>query len=670
LTVGIASAQRRPSDQGAAALYRRAVIAWLVMTVAELLLYFRPTPSGSAYVLHWESYFFFALLYNTVAIGAVTLLARLGLLFHPSSARRRGVQLGQLLALFLVIGLDHADHEVQRFVGTHLTVVLALTYSKLGAWGGGAWEGLLRDRGGPLVGVLALPLLLALFVWLDRSRHLRGGLLAFRSRGAALVLALVPVIALGAYFTPGGWFRKYRVQPEVFTLIREFIADALVTRDADEVRKLAGEWPGRWLRDARDHGWDFPDPEHPFYRVPTAGSTSASLLHTQTDPWNIVYIQLETFRGWDVGVLRPELQPSSTPYLDSLARSPAGAYWTRHSSFGPPTVSGFISGHCSIQPHSRLNITTNLTGVDLDCLPAVLRRHGYRTECFSVSDPDWDNETVWLQRWYDEIHFYREAGDVDRVGFRLAATRIRELGRAGAPFMATLISISNHYPFVSPEPALDLNAGGSPSEAIQNTTRYTDDVLREFIESLRGEPWFDRTLFVIVGDHGYNLAEHTTLVGERNGHREAVWVPLVVYGAHPRLPLGAHADPAALSDVAPTITDLLGIREANAWMGHSLVRGVEPTRTVAMERSDAAFAEDGARRYVREEHTGELLLFDARTDPLERHDLAAGERGQAARLAAQAHATQVLVDGLLETDRIVPPHARIDMSTWTRAGEP
>ncbi len=643
---------RRQPNSGPAALYRRAVIAWLVMTLAELLLYFRPTPSGTVYVLHWESYFFFALLYNAFAIGVVTLLARLGLLLRPSSARRRGVQLAHLLVLLVVVGLDHADHEVQRFVGTHLTVVLAMTYGKLGAWGAGAWEGVLRDRGGPLLGFVALPLLLLLLVWLDRSRHLRSGLLAFRSRSSAL-LAVVPIVSVIAYFTPGGWFRKYRVQPEVFTLAQEFIADALVTRDAAEVRKFAGEWSAQWLRDARDRDWEFPDPEHAFYRVPKVASDSPP-----TDQWNVVYIQLETFRGWDAGFMRPELQPSPTPYLDSLARSPAGAYWTRHSSFGPPTVSGFISGHCSIQPHSRLNITTNLTGVELDCLPAVLRRHGYRTECFSVSDPDWDNETFWLQRWYDAVHFYREAGDIDRVGFRLAATRIRELGRASEPFMATLISISNHYPFISPEPELDLNAGGSPAEQIQNTMRYTDDVLREFIESLRDEPWFDRTVFVIVGDHGYNLAEHTSLVGERNGHREAVWVPLVVYGAHPKLPLGAHTDPAALSDVAPTISDLLGVREANSWMGHSLLRGVEPTRTVAMERSDAAFAEDGVWRYVRAEHSGELLLFDAATDPLELHDLAGTQPAEAARLAAQAHATQVLVDGLLETDRIVPAHAR------------
>jgi len=162
----------------------------------------------------------------------------------------------------------------------------------------------------------------------------------------------------------------------------------------------------------------------------------------------------------------------------------------------------------------------------LDCFPAVLRRHGYRTEYFTASDPDWDNQRYWLQRWYDATNFYVEAEEVDRINFELAAGRIRELGRAGTPFLATIVSISNHYPFRSrdPNPSTRIKP---PAEAIEDTMRYTDDVLRDFIESLRGEPWFDHTVFVILDDHGYNLGEHTANAGERNGHRESIWVPLV-----------------------------------------------------------------------------------------------------------------------------------------------
>ena len=68
-------------------------------------------------------------------------------------------------------------------------------------------------------------------------------------------------------------------------------------------------------------------------------------------------------------------------------------------------------------------------------------------------------------------------------------------------------------------------ARATPSERILATTRYTDDVVREFVESLRGEPWFGDTLLVIVGDHGFNLGEHDVPPGRISLYRESIWVP-------------------------------------------------------------------------------------------------------------------------------------------------
>ena len=124
--------------------------------------------------------------------------------------------------------------------------------------------------------------------------------------------------------------------------------------------------------------------------------------------------------------------------------------------------------------------------------------------------------------------------------FRAAARRIRELGASGRPFLASVVSVTNHTPFTSREPALDIAGHATSRERILNTTRYTDDVVREFIGSLEREPWFARTIVVIFGDHGFNLGEHGGTPGEINLYREGVWVPLIIAGAHPRLPRGMH----------------------------------------------------------------------------------------------------------------------------------
>jgi arylsulfatase A-like enzyme len=57
----------------------------------------------------------------------------------------------------------------------------------------------------------------------------------------------------------------------------------------------------------------------------------------------------------------------------------------------------------------------------------------------------------------------------------------------------------------------------------------------------------------------------------RNLYRESVWVPLIIAGPHPRLRAGRHEVPATLLDIAPTLADLLGLRVAVPWQGHSLL---------------------------------------------------------------------------------------------------
>src|SRR5262249_2351604 len=156
----------------------------------------------------------------------------------------------------------------------------------------------------------------------------------------------------------------------------------------------------------------------------------------------------------------------------------------RFLSFGPPTVNGFNANHCSAPPHSTRNISTTYTAVAFDCLPAVLRRHGWRTALFTGSDPDWDNQSIWLTRWYDGWSYCPEAEERDREVFTRALKRIRELGDRSQPFLATVVSISNHYPFRSREPRFDLNSGARPADAVLNTIRYTDDVVRQFVDSL------------------------------------------------------------------------------------------------------------------------------------------------------------------------------------------
>jgi hypothetical protein len=636
---------------------RLAALAWLAMALQEVLLYARPDPYGEPYVRLWHGYFAYALAYNLLGVMLVSapmLVLWLAWGSRPVPARlAAGVHRLQLGALVVTVVLDQLDNEVMRFMGVHLTYGLLRTYYRVIAWGDDMYRIILGDRGGPGLPFLVLLLVALGLVWTGRRVIRSKPLPATLPPPAALAIAIVSlgVPLLIQHYRFPGWSREARVQPEIMTLYREMVYYRAIGSRPRDYTALAAAYHRTWFQRSGDTAWRFSDPKRPLIREPLTPPTPI-----EGPRWNVIFIQLETFRGWNTGFLRPDVTPSATPFLDRLAQDTASAFWRRFDSFGPPTISGFFSGQCSVKPHSRENIAASFTYTALDCLPLVLRRHGYRAELFTGFDPDWDNQGIWLRKWYDEYHYYSDVKGLDRPAFHRAAERIRQLGRGPEPFLATVISISNHIPFnarrLGPgEERFDLDPEHPPSSGIRNTMRYTDDVVRELIDTLATEPWFGHTLVVITGDHGYDLGEHG-MTGQGSGWRESVWVPLLIHGAHPRLPRGGQDGPGSLLDIAPTIADLLGIREPTAWIGSSLLTEGRRGSPFAFTRLGNEFGEEGRYTMVVRPLTGKPALFDAVEDPLERRDIASDHPGVVADLVRQADGEGRLLDYLLETNRV------------------
>jgi hypothetical protein len=625
-----------------------AAAAWLACALLQLLLYLRASPYGGPFLLEWRRYFPYALYYELMGVWLVALPFLIHWLVRPAGGRANAVHGLQAVLLALYVALSQLDHEVLRFLGIRLGTAFIATYARPGTVADSLFFDVLRDDTGgaylPLLLLVGAPLLY--LGWAAR-RILRAAPVAVRPRlWPAALAVLLPIAApLNGWTKATGQFRLRKVEPVTFAIA----VDAALgledrRRPADYDRRVRDQ-QGRWLAESADKGWRFPDPNYPHLRVPDRPSEPAA-----SERWNVIFVQLETFRGAEMGFLGR--RPSPTPFLDRLAAGPAAAVWTRALSFGPPSINGLFAGHCSAAPHSR-RYMTSFTHAGFYCLPEALAKRGYRTEMFNAGDTDWDNGTWWIGRWYHRLWRYPEAKEQDRPVFRAAARRIRALGAAG-PFLATLVSVSNHTPFRSREPALDMAGHGSPRERILNTTRYTDDVLREFVESLRGEPWFERTLLVIVGDHGFNMGEHDRRPGQQNLYRESTWVPLIVAGAHPRLPAGRHSRLASQLDIAPTLADLLGLREPNPWQGHSLLGAGGPRVLHARNRAMLA-ADTPAWSLVTDPLDGRARLFDSRTDWAgQDRDLAAAHPQIAAALAARAREAAELNDHLLRQGRIWP----------------
>lgn len=633
--------------------WRLTFASWLGCALLQLILYLRPSPYGGPLLVEWKAFIIRPLVYELLSVWLIALpvlLLWLLLYRRPLRPTWRFAHWGLAGLMTANLLITAFDHELYRFVGLRLGPNFLAIYADPTTMADSLFLNILRnDRGGafsaPILCVLAPALYLAWALWLVRRRMRATG--SRTNRIAAIAIVALPLATgLIGYSLAHARWRLTRLEPAPFAVIRDFAWNYGDDASPGDLDAFARAWQREWQAGTSDRDWRFPDRQRPFLRLPANPSAPRP-----ADRWNVIIIQLEAVRGVDSGHLRPDRGPSPTPYLDELARSPHAAVYTRGLSFGPPSVNGRFATQCSLTPSSRRFITSQ-THAAFYCLPDALRRQGYRAEMFSAGDIDMDNSTVFVQRMYDRLWRYPEVGQVDREVFRRAAARLRTLGRQG-PFLATLISASNHHPFRSLEPRLDIAGQGSVQERILNTTRYTDEAVRELIESLRNEPWFGRTLIFINSDHGYNLGEHGGVVGAYSLFRESVWVPFLIVGAHPRLPAGRHDQLVTLLDIAPTVADLIGLREANPWQGHSLL-SARPERRVLFAFRDGVLAETPRWTAVQDAQEGRPRLYHARTDWLQRRDLGGRDPGPARALIDAADRQRRFIDYLIRHDRVWP----------------
>jgi arylsulfatase A-like enzyme len=494
----------------------------------------------------------------------------------------------QLPVTSLVLLFGAIDREVQRFLGGHASLSWLRTYAgALHATPDVVWDALREDRGGAwssLRGIAAALAYVPLGLLLARIPLPRW----LANRWVALPLAGVLFVypTLRWNFFPGNRTPLERVRPALITLLREARRAAPIELDERKLARLSAAYQRGYLSEERPGRFTFPRPGYPLYK------RYAQRGPEVTKKPNFIVLQLETFRAKEMASMNSAApEPSATPFLDKLAAAPNSAAFRRHYASGIPTVFGFMALHSSVLMHPRISIPAEATSRNIPGFPGVLRKHGYRTLHFTASDPDWDGQRAWLLRWYDEIHYDVMRTQIDRRVFREAAERLKEVAKVDQPFFAYLVSVNNHVPFGTPEPELNITDGSTRRGALRNTMRYTDDVVRELYETLASEPWFADTVWIITGDHAFDIGDRGAALGHNNLRHETTWVPLIVHGgSDTRLPRGASACVSSHVDVAPTITELAGIYDDNSYMGHSLLeRDCARARAVILRGGNYAY---------------------------------------------------------------------------------
>ncbi len=417
-------------------------------------------------------------------------------------------------------------------------------------------------------------------------------------------------------------------------------------------------------------------------------------LPLQRGRWNVLLVVVDSLRADHLGAYgygRP-----TSPVLDALAGE--GYLFTDARAQASCTFPSVDSLLTSRYPATFFGQPTGALGIPagVRSLAEILAASGWSTAAVSASavvrdQPSRFNPGGGFGRGFgrfDEACLWRDAACVTRRGVE-AVARLRE------PFFLYLHYGDPHSPYDPPRSfrrrflrgrvaaawalhgnpnplarALDGESGGVPHvEADVRFLRglydgevaFVDDQIGRLLGELRRSRLLERTIVVVLADHGESFLEHGTVQHCRSVFDSEIKTPLLV-----RLPQGRRGGRLGGAvqnlDVVPTLVDLLGLPVADqGFAGTSLVPRLEgsaagPALAFATSGAQRAVT-DGRYKLVADLAAGSWQLFDLRADPGELRDVKAQAPEPFARLRRELESWMARVEGgdglrrSLEADR-------------------
>ena len=554
--------------------------AWATHILLRVLLLFRSNPYGFPFVSKPDWFIFHAVCIDFMWIvnSLVVFLILGGIVYRITQGKAIVTKVTTILyAIFhtAILLLTLLDNETQRFLGGHLTFGLVDTYkdaSSIVVF----YDYVANDLSVPylqfVVLALMLPLTYGTYRLLRKWYHPDDSFYVKKSVIAMIVFYIASYAFV--YFIWTGNARMTKLRPVVSLIYNDlFVAKKTVGLTDENLGAYSSAYQNLWLKIEGDSDWQFSDAKEgnglPLYRVPSASLLNNEKLKAQREMQpNFILVLMESERGRNTGYMNPQIQPSPTPFMDSLAAH--SHVWMRMHTSGVPTTGGVLSTHIGIPHHSRLAQATDLAHVTLPSFVQVLTENGYSTHYMSAADPAWDNLGVWMAKWYTAQHYNRERED-DSTFIDNAIEYVRDtLSKEGKPFFATLMTRSNHYPFNFAAGMTDEEKNRPLQERINVTMNYADRQVARFFRAIENEEWYKNTYVIIMADHGFPLGENGVSTMNGGGFSNVSWIPFFIHGKGLEHVLDTTA--AAQIDIAPTVLELAGFAVPNIFMGHNLLR--------------------------------------------------------------------------------------------------
>jgi len=385
--------------------------------------------------------------------------------------------------------------------------------------------------------------------------------------------------------------------------------------------------------DAPNAGTTIPPTEHlaaNAYLAPSSGSEKR----------NVVLIHLESTRAQSVTSYNEDMK--TMPFLDELSKSSLLA--KRAYTTVPHTSKASVSVNCGIEPHLVQPTTeANPDGIPVPCLASLLEEQGYRTGFFQSSTEAFEDFEGLVKNFGYEDYYPLESMDTegfeptnyfgyeDDVMLEPSKKWLEEKG--DEPFLVEYLMGTGHddYRCVSTRYGSDDLSEDEELNRYLNCLHYQDIFLKNLLDQYKDLGLYDKTIFVIYGDHGEAFGEH-----RRYQHDDVMWeeglrVPLLIH-APGWFEDGERAEGLSNhNDVLPTVVEMLGYEVENGeYPGYSLLHELPEDRTLMFScfHDKACSASlKGSEKYIYHHGNQPDEFFDLSEDPLEKENLA-GERSK------------------------------------------
>lgn len=329
-----------------------------------------------------------------------------------------------------------------------------------------------------------------------------------------------------------------------------------------------------------------------------------------------------------------------TPHLTALARE-AIVFQSVYSAY-PESIKGLFSMICAAAPapHTKAERYAEKR-LPSACIAEQLAKAGHVTGLFHSGRFAYlGMADVIEQRGFQELVDAGGVGGkfVSSFGTDDASTVKRLLSFVdtvppGKRFFAVYMPIAGHHPYKSPGEGPRPFPQKTELDAYNNDLFAGDAAFGALLDGLKARGRYDRTLVVVVGDHGEAFQQHEGNVAHSLFiYEENLHVPFIV--AIPGVTVKPIRAPqvGSLIDVAPTILELAGLTPPPIWQGRSLLSG---RPGAARFFTDHAFLQVGLRqdhwKFIHEIGPGRARLFDLDRDPGEKTNVADAHPDRVAR---------------------------------------